>query len=77
MVIVHDDSQDLGGHIFLNVYTNLLPAHPCVYPSTDRADRYLLWDGFYFLLVNTFKREIFLHIGGARVSAAPIKQQCL
>lgn len=74
VLIVHDDSQTVGEHLFLNVYTNLPPAHPFVHPS---ADRYLFWDGFYFLLVNTFRRKILLNIGDAWVSAAPITQQCL
>lgn len=34
MVIIHEDNLTLGGHLFLNVYTNQLPAHPSVHPST-------------------------------------------
>lgn len=34
VVIFHEDNQTLGGHLFLNVYTNQLPAHPFVHPST-------------------------------------------
>lgn len=66
VLIVHDDNQTVGGHLFLNVLTYLLPAHPFVHPSTDRADKCVLWDGFRFLLVNTFKRKVSLNIGGCQ-----------
>jgi len=83
VVIVHADNQTLGGHLFLNLYTNQLPAHPFVHPSIvsllrqrTEIQRQMVWDGPYFLLISTFKRKIFLSIGGVGVSVAPITQQC-